>query len=89
MNVLGHKCFYIKRKSETFLAGNFLILCAMQNFIKLRYVIVKLLLHIFILSKNYIVMKFFIKLVFHWVMHFGDRNCKCRHDNLQAIFHII
>ena len=31
----------------------------------------------------------FIKLVSHWVMHFGDRNCKYRHDNLQAIFHII
>ena len=65
------------------------MLCTMQNFIKLRYVIVKLLLYTFILSKNYIVMKFSIKIVAHWVMYFCDRNCKYRHDNLQAIFDII
>ena len=30
-----------------------------------------------------------IKLVFHWVIFFGDRNWKFRHDNFQAIFRIV
>ena len=89
MNVLGDTFFGIWRKSKIYLAGIFLILCTTQNFMKLRYVIVELLLHAFILRKNCIVMKFSVKLVSHWVMHFGDRNCKYRHDNLQAMFHII
>ena len=49
----------------------------------------KLLLFTFILSKNYIVMKFSVKLVSHWVIYCVDRNCKYRHNNLQAIFHIV
>ena len=79
--------FGMQSNSENSLAENFLILSTTQNFIKLRYVIVKLLLYTFILSKSCIVMKFSIKLVSHWVMHSGDKNY--RHGNLQMIFHII
>ena len=48
----------------------------------------KLLFYTFILSKSYIVMKCSIKLVAYWLIFFGDRTCKYRHDNYQAIFHI-
>ena len=47
----------------------------------------KLLLNTFIL-KNYVVMKYSLKLVSHWAVRFGDRNWKYPHDNLLAIFHI-
>ena len=49
----------------------------------------KLLLYTFILSKSYMVMKYSINLVSHWAILFGDRNLMYRHDNFQAIFHII
>ena len=56
--------FGIYRKNKNSLPWKFLV----QDFIKIPFFMLKLLLYTFILSKSYIVMKCSIKLVFHWVM---------------------
>ena len=81
--------FWVFIKTMKNLAEKILISCAIQNFIKLPNIMLKLLLHTFTLSKSYIVMKFSIKLVSHWVIYFGITNCKYLYDNLQAIFYIV
>ena len=75
-------------KVKTFFLETFYYYGTIQNYKKLAYVIFKLLLDTNALSKSYMVMKYFIKLVSHWALCFCDRNWKYRHDNLQAIFHI-
>ena len=73
MKVLGHACCgYLEKKRKIF-NRKLLILRTIQSFVKIPYVMFNLL-PTFILSKSYIVMKYYVKLVSHWVIIFSDRN---------------
>ena len=73
MKVLGHACCgYLEKKRKIF-NRKLLILRTIQSFVKIPYVMFNLL-PTFILSKSYIVMKYYVNLVSHWVIIFSDRN---------------
>ena len=88
MNVLGHTCFRYLEKKWKFFSRKLPNIMYYTEFYKTTLRHVKTTTF-YLYLENYIVMKFSVKLVSHWVIYCVDRNCKYRHINLQAIFHIV